>query len=175
MTSRVSPRRSSFRIVMTGCLSGHSERFRDGLKLAWCASRKPPRLGEPDPPQSAEFPRADLPKTPLADAIGYTKNQWGALSRFLDDARLKLDNNAAERSLRRVAVGRKNWMFAGSAQGAERAAVLWTLLASCKLHGLDPFAYVRDVLSRVGSHPARDVLALSPKAWKQQLQDAQAR
>ena len=66
-------------------------------------------------------------------------------------------------------------MFAGSAQGAERAAVLWTLLASCKLHGLDPFAYLRDVLTRVGSHPARDVLALSPKAWKQQLQDAHAR
>ena len=116
-----------------------------------------------------------LPHTPLADAIGYTKNQWGALTRFLDDARLKLDNNAAERTLRRVAVGRKNWMFAGSAQGAERAAVLWTLLASCKLHGVDPFAYLRDVLTRVGSHPARDVLALSPKAWKQQLQDAQAR
>ena len=51
---------------------------------------------------------------------------------------------------------------------------LWTLLASCKLHGVDPFAYLRDVLTRVGSHPARDVLALSPKAWKQQLQDAQA-
>lgn len=116
-----------------------------------------------------------LPDTPIADAIGYTRNQWGALTRFLDDARLKLDNNAAERSLCRVAVGRKNWLFAGSEVGAERAAVLWTLLASCKLHGVDPFAYLRDVLTRVSSHPARDVLALSPKAWKQQLQDAQAR
>ncbi len=115
-----------------------------------------------------------LPKTPIADAIGYVRNQWGALTRFLDDARLELDNNAAERSLRRVAVGRKNWMFAGSERGAERAAVLWTLLASCKLHQVDPFAYLRDVLTRVSSHPARDVLALSPKAWKQQLQDAQA-
>lgn len=115
-----------------------------------------------------------LPNTPIADALGYARNQWGALTRFIDDARLKLDNNAAERSLRRVAVGRKNWMFAGSERGAERAAVLWSLLASCKLHKLDPFAYLRDVLMRVSSHPARDVLALSPKAWKQQLQQAQA-
>jgi hypothetical protein len=65
-------------------------------------------------------------------------------------------------------------MFAGSEQGAERAAVLWSLLASCKLHQLDAFTYLRDVLTRVSSHPARDVLALSPKAWKQQLQQPQA-
>jgi transposase len=115
-----------------------------------------------------------LPKAPIADAIGYARNQWGALTRFLEDARLKLDNNAAERQLRRVAVGRKNWLFAGSENGAEAACVLYSLLATCKLHRVNPFEYLRDVIMRVGRHPARDVLELSPKAWKQKLQHLDA-
>jgi hypothetical protein len=115
-----------------------------------------------------------LPQSPIAEAIGYARNQWGALTRFLDDARLKLDNNTAERQLRRVAIGRKNWLFAGSEGGAERACVLYSLLATCKLHRVNSFDYLRDVLTRVGSHPARDVLALSPKAWKQALQNLDA-
>jgi transposase len=115
-----------------------------------------------------------LPKAPIADAIGYVRNQWGALTRFVKDARLKLDNNIAERQLRRVAVGRKNWLFAGSENGAERGCVLYSLLATCKLHGVNPFEYLRDVIMRVGSHPARDVLELNPKAWKQKLKDLDA-
>jgi hypothetical protein len=115
-----------------------------------------------------------LPKAPIADAIGYARNQWDALTRFLEDARLKLDNNAAERQLRRVAVGRKNWLFAGSDEGAERACVLYSLVASCKLHDVNPFDYLRDVLVRVSEHPARDVLALSPKGWKQQTENLDA-
>jgi transposase len=115
-----------------------------------------------------------LPKAPIADAFGYVRNQWGALTRFLDDARLKLDNNAAERQLRRVAVGRKNWLFAGSDDGAERACVLYSLVASCKLHGVNPWEYLRDVLVRVADHPARDVLALSPLRWKKPAKDLDA-
>jgi transposase len=115
-----------------------------------------------------------LPKAPIAEAIGYARNQWGALTRFVEDARLKLDNNIAERQLRRVAVGRKNWLFAGSENGAERGCVLYSLLATCKLHGVNPFDYLRDVIMRVGTHPARDVLELSPKAWKQKLQNSDA-
>jgi transposase len=115
-----------------------------------------------------------LPKAPIADAIGYVRNQWGALTRFVEDARLKLDNNIAERQLRRVAVGRKNWLFAGSEDGAERACVLYSLLATCKLHGVNPFEYLRDVIMRVGRHPARHVLELSPKAWKQKIKHADA-
>lgn len=115
-----------------------------------------------------------LPKAPIADAIGYVRNQWGALTRFVEDARLKLDNNIAERQLRRVAVGRKNWLFAGSEDGAERACALYSLLATCKLHGVNPFEYLRDVIMRVGRHPARDVLELSPKAWKQKPKDVDA-
>lgn len=112
-----------------------------------------------------------LPKAPIADAIGYARNQWTALTRFLDDARLKLDNNIAERQLRRVAVGRKNWLFAGSENGAETGCVLYSLLATCKLHGVNPFEYLREVIMRVDHHPARDVLELTPKAWKQKLKD----
>jgi transposase len=115
-----------------------------------------------------------LPKAPIAEALGYVRNQWSALTRFVEDARLKLDNNAAERELRRVAVGRKNWLFAGSDEGAERACVIYSLLATCKLHGVNPFDYLRDVLMRVGDHPARDVLALAPKAWKQISQHVDA-
>jgi hypothetical protein len=116
-----------------------------------------------------------LPKAPIAEAIGYVRNQWDALTRFLDDWRLRLDNNPAERQLRRVAIGRKNWLFAGSEAGAERTCVLYTILASCRLHGINPYDYLRDVLVRVGSHPARDVLDLAPKTWKQKLQQPDGR
>jgi transposase len=115
-----------------------------------------------------------LPKAPIADAINYTRNQWEALGRFTLDWRLKLDNNDAERQLRRVAVGRNNWLFAGNDDSAERACVLYSLVASCKLHGVNAFEYLRDVLVRVGDHPARDVLALSPKAWKQEREHRDA-
>lgn len=115
-----------------------------------------------------------LPKAPIAEAIGYVRNQWDALTRFLEDARLKLDNNSAERRLRPVAVGRKNWLFTANDGGAERACVFYSLIESCKLHGLNPWEYLRDVLPLVGGHPARNILDLSPKSWKQKLQNLDA-
>ena len=72
------------------------------------------------------------------------------------------------------AVGRKNWLFASSDEGAERACVIYSLLATCKLHGINPFDKLRDVIVRVANHPARDVLALAPKAWKQTAQNVDA-
>jgi transposase len=111
-----------------------------------------------------------LPKSPLGQALTYAHNQWRALTRFLEDGRLELDNNASERSLRRVAVGRKNWMFAGSDEGARRAAIIYSLVASCCLHGVDPFGYLRDVLERIGTHPARRIQELLPKAWADNAQ-----
>lgn len=115
-----------------------------------------------------------LPKAPIAEAIGYARNQWGALTRFLEDARLRLDNNSAERALRRVAVGRKNWLFAGSENGAETACILYSLLATCRLHGVNPFDYLSDVLPRIGSHPVANVLALAPKSWDQARKNREA-
>ena len=101
----------------------------------------------------------------LAKAFRYMLARWSALTRVLDDGRLALDNNAAERALRGVAVGRKNYLFAGSDRGAERAAALYTLIESAKLNGLDPEPYLADVLTRIADHPARRLAELLPWHW----------
>jgi hypothetical protein len=107
-----------------------------------------------------------LPKSPLGEAIGYTLDQWTALTRYLDDGDLDIDNNAAERALRGVAVGRKNWLFAGSDSGGRRAAILYSLIATCKRHRVEPFAYLRDIIERVSTTPARAIATLLPDQWK---------
>lgn len=107
-----------------------------------------------------------LPKSPLAQAMGYAANHWQALTRFLEDGRLPLDNNAAERALRPIAVGRKNWLFAGSVRGGEAAAIVLSFIESAKLHGLNPFQYLRDVLTRLPSAKAADLDSLLPDAWQ---------
>lgn len=114
----------------------------------------------------AEHTDQVLPKSPIAQAFGYATNQRTALRRFLQDARLRLDNNLSELELRRQAVGRKNWIFCGSDDGAEWNATIVSLIASCQLHGLDPYAYLRDVLTVVGGWPHKRVLELAPKFWK---------
>jgi transposase len=106
-----------------------------------------------------------LPKSPLGDALRYMDNQWVALGRYLEDGRLQIDNNGAERQMRAIAVGRKNWLFAGSMEGARRAAILYSLVQSCRLAGVDPFAYFRDVLLRVATHPHSRVAELTPRQW----------
>lgn len=116
-----------------------------------------------------------LPKSPIGDAIGYARNQWTALTRFLEDGRLRLDNNAAELQLRREAVGRKNWLFAGSDDGAEWNAIVVSLIASCEMHGIEPWAYLRDVLILLPDWPRDRLLELSPKCWKQTLEQTDAR
>lgn len=101
----------------------------------------------------------------LRSALGYAVRQRAALSRFLDDGRLGLDNNASERELRRIAVGRKAWLFVGSDDHAEAAAALFTLIATCKLHNLEPEAYLRDVLRVLGHWPKDRYLELCPHAF----------
>ena len=100
----------------------------------------------------------------MGKAIDYTLRQWGPLTAFLQDGRLKLDNNRCERAIRQVAVGRKNWMFAGSAAGAERAATIYSVIGGCIELRVDPLEYLGDVLQRIaeGEDPAR----LTPVAWK---------
>lgn len=107
-----------------------------------------------------------LPKSPLAEALGYVRRQWVALARYVEDGRLSIDNNAAERALRRVAVGRKNWLFAGSDAGGRRAAILYSLIGTCQLVGVEPFAYLRDVIAKIPSHPNRRLPELTPRGWK---------
>jgi transposase len=106
-----------------------------------------------------------LPKSPMGQAISYSLSHWADLKRYLDDGDIDIDNNEAERALRPIAVGRRNWTFFGSDEGGARAVILLSLVASCKRHALDPFVYLRDVLERVSTPcPAKD---LAPARWKQ--------
>jgi transposase len=101
-------------------------------------------------------------KSDIAAAIGYALGRWPALLRYCDDGLLEIDNNAAERALRTVALGRKNYLFAGSDAGGERAAALYSLIGSAKLNGLDPEAYLRHVLTRIADHPINRIAELLP-------------
>lgn len=107
-----------------------------------------------------------LPKSPIGEAINYTLSQWIALTRYLDDGNLEIDNNKAERGLRMIAVGRKNWMFFGGDTGGRWAAIHYTLIASCKAHGVEPFRYLSDVLERILAHPSEKIHELMPANWK---------
>lgn len=106
-----------------------------------------------------------VPGTPLATAVGYSRNHRVALRRFLDDPQLSPDNNAVERALRIVAVGRKNWLFAGSEQAAFDAATHYTLIGSCRELGIEPWEYVHDVIKRRAADPDGPVVELTPRAW----------
>jgi hypothetical protein len=101
-------------------------------------------------------------KSDTTVAIRYALTLWPALTRYCDNGRLEIDNNAAERSLRAVTLGRKNYLFAGSDAGGERAAILYSLIGSAKLNGLDPESYLRDVLTRIADHPIRRIEELLP-------------
>lgn len=101
-------------------------------------------------------------KSELALAIRYALSRWAALTRYRDDGRLEIDNNAAERALRAVALGRKNWLFAGSDDGGERAAAIYSLLGTAKLNELDPEGYLRYVLERIADHPINRINELLP-------------
>jgi transposase len=107
--------------------------------------------------------RAKLsPKSAVAGAINYGLGRWPAFVRYCDDGALEIDNNAAERALRAVALGRKNYLFCGSDSGGERAAAIYSLIGTAKLNGLDPEAYLRDVLTRIADHPVNRIAELLP-------------
>jgi transposase len=113
-----------------------------------------------------------LPKSPLGDAIGYALRQWDALCRYTEDGSLEIDNNGAENALRPLCLGRKNWLFIGSEAAAHRTMVLLTLIQTCKAHQVDPFAYLRDVIDRVNTHPMSRIDELTPRRWKELRQAA---
>jgi transposase len=102
----------------------------------------------------------------LAKAMDYLLKRWPAFTRFLNDGRICLSNNAAERALRGIALGRKSWLFAGSDRGGQRAAALYSLIVTAKLNDVDPQAWLADVLARIAGHPARDIDELLPWNWR---------
>jgi len=113
--------------------------------------------------------------TPIYKAIQYARNQKEALCRFLDDGRLPIHNNFSELKLRHEVVGRRNWIFLGSEDGGEWNCILTSLIASAKLHGIEPWSYLRDVLTLIPDWPQNRVLELSPKFWQQTLENTDAR
>jgi transposase len=113
-------------------------------------------------------------KSETAKAIDYSLKRWPAFARFLDDGRLCMSNNAAERALRCIAVGRKNWTFAGSDEGGHRAAAIYTLIETAKLNDIDPQAWLADVLGRLPDHPAKQIADLLPWNWRVQNVAAKA-
>lgn len=110
------------------------------------------------------------PKSETAAAIRYSLSRWRALTRYVDDGRLEIDNNSAERALRVVALGRKNYLFAGSDTGGERAGAIYSLIGSAKLNGIDPEHYLRTVLARIAEHPISRIAELLPWNLAESLQ-----
>ena len=114
--------------------------------------------------------RAERPRlsrgSDVAKAMDYMLKRWPAFTRFIDDGRVCLSNNAAERGLRGIALGRKSWLFAGSDRGGERAAAMYSLIVTAKLNDIDPQAWLADVLARIAGHPASKLDELLPWNWR---------
>ena len=110
----------------------------------------------------------------VAKAMDYMLTRWEAFTRFLHDGRICLTNNAAERALRGIALGRKSWLFAGSDRGGDRAAAMYSLIITAKLNEVDPRAWLADVLARIADHPASRLHELLPWHWRNAREGAAA-
>jgi transposase len=133
-------------------------------RLAVRAARSAPILADLEPWLRQQQERLSR-RSEVGKAIAYTTKRWAVLTRFISDGRICMSNNAAERALRGVAVGRHNWTFAGSDRGGERAAAIYTLIETAKLNGIDPQAWLADGLARLPDHPAKRINQLLPWHW----------
>jgi transposase len=136
--------------------------------------RAPPILGPLREWLQAEAPRV-LQRSDIAQAIGYVVNQWDALNRYLEDGRIEIDNNRAERMVKPIAIGRKNDLFVFTEETGQKATVLMSLVESCKAIGVDPRVYLNDVLQALRHDPTADVTTLTPQAWRQQRDENELR
>jgi transposase len=107
-----------------------------------------------------------LPKSPIGQAIAYSLNRWKKLEIFLLDGRVEIDTNLLENKIRPLALGRKNYLFAGNDEAAQRLAIAYSLMASCKINDINPYTWLRDVLFRLPKHPVNRVQELLPHNWK---------
>jgi transposase len=161
-------RRSAEMLALIGALYA-LEREAKGLdaatRLALRQARSVPVLAQIEAWLVAEGELV-LPKSPMGQAITYTRNQWAALCVYTTQGFLAIDNNAAERALKRVALGRKNWLFAGNDAAAANHARLWSLIASCERHGVDPQRYLTSVFAKIRHTPADALVQFLPDVWK---------
>ena len=112
-----------------------------------------------------------LPSNPLTKALAYARERKAQLQVFLDDPDVPMDTNHLERALRPIPMGRRNWLFCWTEVGAQHVGIVQSLIATCRLHSIDPYTYLVDVLQRVGQHPAARVAELTPRLWKQHFAD----
>ena len=112
-----------------------------------------------------EYPKIQLKKSPIAQAMAYCLPRWKKLCIYTTDARLQIDNNPVENAIRPVAVGRKNYLFAGSHEAAQRAAMIYSLLTTCKLHDINPYEWLKDVLQRMHLYTTTGIEGLLPQNW----------
>ena len=110
-----------------------------------------------------------LPQSLLGQAVDYALSQWSGLEIFLTDGRVEIDNNQVENSIRPTAIGKKNWLFVGAEQAGERSAIVYTIVESCRRRGIEPFTYLRDVLSRLPHMTNRQIGEVTPESWANQL------
>ncbi len=106
-----------------------------------------------------------LPKSAIGKALAYSIQRWGRLSKYTENGLLNIDNNPVENSIRPVAIGRKNYLFAGSHEAARRSGMLYSLLSTCKMHGIEPYAWLKDILGKIATHPINRVQELLPHRW----------
>jgi transposase len=109
--------------------------------------------------------RRFLPRSNMGKAIDYALEQWSSLLLYLDDGRLEIDNNLVENAIRPTAIGKKNWLFIGEANAGERGAIIYTIIESCRSRGIDPYAYLRDVFTRLPNSTNWQIKDLTPQAW----------
>jgi transposase len=108
-----------------------------------------------------------LPESAIGKALAYSIERWDKLSMYVLDGKLNIDNNPVENSIRPVALGRKNYLFAGSHEAAKRSGMLYSLLGTCKMHGIEPYSWLKDVLHRIADHPISRIKELLPHHYKQ--------
>jgi transposase len=107
-----------------------------------------------------------LPKSSIGKALGYSIQRWDQLIIYAGDGKLNIDNNPVENCIRPVAIGRKNYLFAGSHEAAQRSAMLYSLMGTCKLNGINPFIWLKDVLQKIGNHSVENLNELLPHNWE---------
>lgn len=162
--------RATVVMAYIGLLYEVEREARDGTlhapeRLALRQAKARPVLDDIKTYLQSEKPKV-LPKSAIGNAIDYTLKNWDALVRYCEDGDLEIDNNGAERSLRHIVVGRNNWLFYGSDHGGRTGAILTSLIATCKRQHIEPFAYLRDLFTRISTHPNHQLDDLLPDRWQ---------